>query len=240
LSHRVPGVPCVTAAGAERASCLVDRARASYSLQLSYAWKNGRRGAMRQRRDLPTLVLAFALGCGGRSGLDVLGAAPQASGNDATVGTPPVKDGSSSSGVTSHSGSGSTSDGGGSGSGTGSSSGANRSGSGAAADASPDADASLDMCDLTDGLIAHYPWCTAPHCTREFVPGRGGDVEVRAGGSRGVEGGRGPSRARSRGGTANATGRAARTWPRFARAVGPTLAPPRHRARIPVPVPGCV
>ena len=82
--------------------------------------------------------------------------------------------------------------------------------------------------------------CTAPRCTREIVPGTGGDVEVRAGGSRRVEGGRGPSRARSRGGSVECAGGAVRDARGPGRSVPTALAPPRLRARIPVPVPACI
>jgi sulfatase modifying factor 1 len=83
-------------------------------------------------KELPVVLLALALGCGGRSALDVLGAGPLASGDDATVGVGPVEAGPSSSGSASSSGgsSGSSgSNGGSAGSGSGSSSGGSSSGS---------------------------------------------------------------------------------------------------------------
>jgi hypothetical protein len=101
---------------------------------------------MRCRRELPVALLAFALGCGNRSTLDVFGGPPASRGDDATVGSEPAEAGGSSSGsgASSNGGSRSSSGGGtslgGSGSGSSGSSGSVvRCEGGAGADVGPDA-----------------------------------------------------------------------------------------------------
>ena len=70
--------------------------------------------------ELPLVLLAFAVGCGNRSALDVFGGPPASRGEDATVGGGPAEAGGSSSGGAS-SGSGSSSGSGTSSGGSGSS-----------------------------------------------------------------------------------------------------------------------
>jgi hypothetical protein len=86
-------------------------------------------------KELSVVLLAFAVGCGGRSALDVFGVPPQSSEEDATAGVGPVEAGLSSS--SSGSSGSSVSSGGSSGSASGSSSGC---GSNGGDSASPQSD----------------------------------------------------------------------------------------------------
>jgi hypothetical protein len=100
----------------------------------------GAESAMNFGKHLPLVLLASALGCGGRSALDAFGTRPASSGEDATVGGP-VEGGPSSSGGSSGSGSAS---------GSGSGSSASSSGSG-----SPEA----GSCNCPGGCCDVYSIC---------------------------------------------------------------------------------
>jgi hypothetical protein len=130
------------------------------------------------QKTLPRALLVFALDCGGRSGLNVLGATSAQTGDDATAAGGLAETGSSSSGVVTtggaaSSGSGSSSDGGSpSGSGSGSSSGSS-SVSESRGDAGTAGTFDAETPDAFPASCAHYPLLLDPDAapnTCAFTP----------------------------------------------------------------------
>jgi sulfatase modifying factor 1 len=122
-------------------------------------------------------AVGLAAGCGSRSSLDVLGAAPSAGGDDATVGAGPAEGGPSSSGGSASSSSGSSGSGGSSGgsSGAGSASGGSSSGGGSGSsgggDAGTDAGSPAPSCRTGGDGLSNCGPNRESCCTSLEVPG---------------------------------------------------------------------